>query len=214
MSVPPLRIRNLGTAGYLEVWRAMTTFTAERGPVTPDEMWTVEHPPVYTQGLNCALEPSARSEIPVVKTDRGGQITYHGPGQLVVYVLLDLRRRRLGVKNVVHGLEQAVIDLLAGFDIEAERIDGAPGVYVRDEKVAALGLRVRRGATYHGLSLNVDMDLTPFTRIDPCGYAGLKVTQLRALGVQRPMSTIRNDLVARLRMQIEGPAPSAAARQG
>jgi len=192
----------------------MTTFTAERGPVTPDEMWTVEHPPVYTQGLNCALEPSARSEIPVVKTDRGGQITYHGPGQLVVYVLLDLRRRRLGVKNVVHGLEQAVIDLLAGFDIEAERIDGAPGVYVRDEKVAALGLRVRRGATYHGLSLNVDMDLTPFTRIDPCGYAGLKVTQLRALGVQRPMSTIRNDLVARLRMQIEGPAPSAAARQG
>jgi len=192
----------------------MTAFTTKRGPLTADEVWTVEHPPVYTQGLNCALQPSGHSRIPVVKTDRGGQITYHGPGQLVVYVLIDLRRRGLGVKDVVRGLEQGVIDLLAGCDIEGHRIHGAPGVYVHDEKVAALGLRVRRGATYHGLSVNVDMDLTPFTRIDPCGYAGLAVTQLRALGIQRPMPVIRSDLIGRLCTWIEGREPRAAAGRG
>ncbi len=214
MSVPPLRIRDLGTSEYVQVWRAMTAFTAARGPTTADEIWTVEHPPVFTQGLNCTLRPSGAAEIPVVKTDRGGQITYHGPGQLVLYLLVDLRRRGLGVKEVVRGLEQAVIDLLAAHAIEADRIEGAPGVYVRGEKVAALGLRVRRGATYHGLSVNVDMDLTPFTWIDPCGQAGLTVTQLRALGIGQSVHAVRADLVGRLRTWIEGPAPRAAAGGG
>lgn len=183
-----LRVRHLGRADYLQTWRAMREFTESRADDTADEVWVLEHPAVYTLGLNGRAahvpEPGA---IPVVHCDRGGQITYHGPGQLVLYTLVDLRRRRLGIRQFVDRLEQAVVDLLAGYGIHGERRAGAPGVYVDGAKIAALGLRVRRGATYHGLSLNVDMDLAPFRRIDPCGFAGLRVTQLRDLiGPCRP----------------------------
>ncbi len=161
----------------------MQGFTEARAAATDDEVWLVEHPPVFTLGRAAlpdhVLDPGS---IPVVRTDRGGQVTYHGPGQLVIYPLLDLRRGGLGIKHFVHLLEECVIELLAGYDIRAARRPGAPGVYVADAKIAALGLRVRRGCSYHGVSLNVDMDLAPFARINPCGYPGLRVTQLSALG--------------------------------
>lgn len=181
----PLRVQRPGTVEYLRCWRDMQAFTEARTPVTPDELWFLEHPPVYTLGRNGKdehlLDPGT---IPVLRVDRGGQVTYHGPGQLVVYTLLDLRRRQLGVQSLVNRLEQAVIDLLSGHAIHAERRSGAPGVYVDGCKIAALGLRVRRGCSFHGLSLNVNMDLSPFTRINPCGYHGLQVTQLADLGIE------------------------------
>ncbi|MDD3650770.1 MAG: lipoyl(octanoyl) transferase LipB [Immundisolibacter sp.] len=167
---------------YAACLAAMQEFTDRRDADTADELWLVEHPPVFTLGL--AGEPRHvldAGDIPVVRCDRGGQVTYHGPGQVVLYALLDLNRMGLGVKALVTTLEQAVIDLLAGLDIAAERRPGAPGVYVAGAKIAALGLRVRRGCCYHGLSVNVAMDLAPFGRINPCGYAGLAVTQLRDL---------------------------------
>lgn len=179
-----LRVRHLGRREYTPVWRAMQDFTAARAGDTPDELWLVEHPPVFTLGRNGrrahVLDPGA---IPVVFTDRGGQITYHGPGQAVIYALIDLRRRGMGVRALVNGLQQTVIDFLARQGIAAGTRLRAPGVYVRDEKVAALGLRIKNGCSYHGLSFNVDMDLAPFRRIDPCGYPGLEVTQLKDLGV-------------------------------
>lgn len=157
----------------------MQEFTATRNANAADELWLVEHPPVYTQGMNGKPEHLLDlGDIPLVQTDRGGQVTYHGPGQVVVYVLIDLRRRGWGVRQLVGLLEQAVIDLLTGYGITAHTRRDAPGVYVQGKKIAALGLRVRHGCSYHGLSLNVAMDLAPFQRINPCGYAGLEVTQL------------------------------------
>lgn len=178
-----LNLRRLGRQDYAPVWHAMQRFTDSRDADTPDELWLVEHPPVFTLGqagsTDHVLSPG---DIPVIKVDRGGQVTYHGPGQVVAYPLIDLRRHKLGIRGMVRLLEQAVIDCLAGYGIRGERREGAPGVYVQDRKVAALGLRVRRGCTFHGLALNVAMDLSPYTRINPCGFKGLEVTQLSDLG--------------------------------
>jgi lipoyl(octanoyl) transferase len=172
-------VRNLGRIEYASALQSMRAFTRERGEATPDELWLVEHPPVYTLGQG-AKDVAVGNGIPVVKSDRGGEITYHGPGQVVLYALVDLARRGIKVKPFVALLEQAVIELVGP---RAERRAGAPGVYVGGAKVAALGIRVTRGRSYHGLSLNVDMDLSPFAAIDPCGFPGLPVTQLKDLGV-------------------------------
>lgn len=184
-SQPLLIKRLLGFRSYEEVWHAMQDFTDQRNSQTSDELWIVEHPPVYTQGLAGDPQHFHRgqdlSQIPVIKSDRGGQITYHGPGQLVFYPLIDLKRRSMGLKNLLNALEQSVIDLLARYQIQGERCLGAPGVYVGKAKIAFIGLKIRRGCSYHGLSLNVDMDLSPFKGINPCGYPGLLVTQLRDL---------------------------------
>jgi lipoyl(octanoyl) transferase len=177
--VEDIVVRKLGRADYLPTWQAMREFTRGRQESTPDELWLVEHPPVYTVGQGASI-PSLVSTIPVVKTDRGGDITYHGPGQVVLYALVDLVRRSIKVKRFVWLLEQAVIDLIGR---DAERKAGAPGVYVDGAKIAALGIRVVRGRAYHGVALNVDMDLSPFNAIDPCGYPGLRVTQMRDLGL-------------------------------
>jgi len=195
-----LAVRRLGLAQYEPTWRAMQRFTAARNAGTPDELWLVEHPPVYTLGLNGKAQhlPRTESGIPVIKVDRGGQITYHGPGQIVAYTLLDLRRRGLGVRALVRKLENAVIELLADYGIEAKGRSDAPGVYVAGAKVAALGLRVRNGCCFHGLSLNVDMDLSPFRAIDPCGYPGLQVTRLRDLGIDEPAGVVAEKLLAKL----------------
>ncbi len=179
-----LILRPLETAPYTDVWERMQRFTAERTPDSDDELWLLEHPPVYTLGRAARPEHlHTPGEIPVLRVDRGGQVTYHGPGQLLFYPLLDLPRARLGVRRLVELLEDAVIELLAQYDVPGERRTGAPGVYVAGRKLAALGLRVRHGCCYHGLSLNVAMELEPFSRIDPCGYRGLEVTQLRDLGI-------------------------------
>ncbi len=183
-----LIIRRLGLCEYEPVWRDMQAFTQARAADTPDQLWLVEHPPVYTFGLNAKPEHlHDPGNIPVIRCDRGGQVTYHGPGQVVVYCLIDLRRLGLGVKNFVQKLEQSIIELLAGYGVTAERQAGAPGVYVHGAKIAALGLRITRGASYHGIALNVDMNLEPFARINPCGYPGMAVTQLAALtsGIDR-----------------------------
>jgi lipoyl(octanoyl) transferase len=175
-----LLVCRLGLRELEPVWRAMQSFTDRRGPDTTDELWLVEHLPVYTLGQAGRSEHVLNpGDIPVIETDRGGQVTYHGPGQLVAYILLDLHRARLGVKRLVQLLEQSVVDLLAGYGIASSTRPGAPGVYAEGAKIAALGLRVRRGCSFHGLALNVDMDLEPFSRIDPCGYRGLAVTQIR-----------------------------------
>jgi lipoyl(octanoyl) transferase len=182
----------------------MQAFTARRTPDTPDELWLLEHPPVYTQGQ--AGKPEhliAATEIPVVPIDRGGQITYHGPGQIVAYVLVDLRRRGYGIRELVARMEQAVIDMLAGQGVVAERRAGAPGVYVAGAKIAALGLRVRQGCTYHGLALNVDMDLRPFSAINPCGYAGLAVTDCRSRGILSTVEEMERALSEALRRTID-----------
>ncbi len=177
----------------------MQAFTEGRDAATLDELWWVEHPPVFTQGLAGKAEHLlAPGDIPVVQVDRGGQVTYHGPGQLVVYCLLDVRRLGLGVRALVTALEQAVIELLAAHAIAAQTRPAAPGVYVADAKVASLGLRLRQGRSYHGLSLNLDMDLEPFTRINPCGYPGLRVTQLRDLGVELTLDAAAGELLPRL----------------
>lgn len=181
-----IRITHLGRVDYEPVWRAMQAFTAERTESTADELWVLEHPPVFTLGQAGKREHVlALGEIPVLAVDRGGQVTYHGPGQAVVYVLVDLKRRGYGVKELVWRMEQAVIDLLAQHKSVAGRRQGAPGVYVNGAKIAALGLRIKRGCSYHGLALNVDMDLRPFSQINPCGYPGMPVTQTLALGIAR-----------------------------
>jgi len=175
----PLIRRDLGRRAYPPVWEAMREFTDQRRVDQVDELWVVEHEPVFTQGLAGKPEHVLnRQDIPVVQTDRGGQVTYHGPGQAVVYPLLDIDRRGLGVRCLVDRLEQAVIDLLAELDIDGQRQDGAPGVFIEGAKIASIGLKVRRGRTYHGLAMNVDMDLAPFSCINPCGFAGLRMTQL------------------------------------
>jgi len=177
-------VKRLGQVAYEPTFQAMQDFTAARTPETPDELWIVEHPPVYTLGQ--AGKPEhilADIGIPVVKIDRGGQVTYHGPGQVVIYLLLDLTRLKIKVRELVIAIEQGVIDFMSAHGVVAERRAGAPGVYVGDAKIAALGLKIKNGCSYHGLSLNVDMDLYPFTAINPCGYAGLKVTQTRDLGI-------------------------------
>ena len=178
-------VRSLGLTDYEPTWRAMQAFTAQRGAGTPDEIWVTEHAPVYTLGVagRAAHLPRNRDDIPVVRIDRGGQITYHGPGQAVAYVLLDMKRRGLTVRPLVRLLEHGVIDLLSQYGVSAEARADAPGVYVGAAKIAALGLRISRGCCYHGIALNVAMDLSPFHAIDPCGYPGLAVTQLRDLGV-------------------------------
>jgi lipoyl(octanoyl) transferase len=188
-------INYLGKSDYQKTWDAMKDFTSQRRPDTRDELWITEHAPVFTQGLNGRsehlLDPG---EIPVLQIDRGGQVTYHGPGQLVVYCLLDIARLGLGVKGLVSRIENSVIELLEGYRVVAQTRPGAPGVYVAEAKIAALGLRIRKGCCYHGLSLNVDMDLEPFSRINPCGYQGLAVTQLRNLGVNAGVSQVGRDL--------------------
>lgn len=178
--LPAPHVRRLGLVPYEPTWRRMRDFTDARAPDTPDELWALSHPPVFTLGQQGQREHLlAPGAIPVVQIDRGGHVTYHGPGQLVIYPLLDLRRLRLGVRELVSALEGAVIDTLAGYGVTARARREAPGVYVGEAKIAALGLRVRRGCSYHGLALNVAMDLEPFGRINPCGYPGLVVTQLR-----------------------------------
>ncbi len=172
-------VKWLGRVDYEPTWRAMQHFTDERGPDTPDEIWLLEHPPVFTLGMNA--DPAhllAPGDIPVVQIDRGGQVTYHGPGQLVVYPLIDLRRAGLGVRDLVTALEKSVIDYAGTLGIYAETKPRAPGVYVHGRKLASIGIRVRRGASYHGLALNVNLDLAPFSRINPCGYQGLEMTRL------------------------------------
>ncbi|WP_232831139.1 lipoyl(octanoyl) transferase LipB [Peristeroidobacter agariperforans] len=192
-------IRWLGSVEYEPTWRAMQTFTNERDASTPDQIWFLEHPPVFTLGMNAAPEHLlAPGDIPVVQIDRGGQVTYHGPGQLVVYPLLDVRRAGLGVRQLVMALENAIIDLLASWNIEAVAKRDAPGVYVNGRKVASIGLRIRRGSSYHGLAFNVAMDLQPFQRINPCGYRGLEVTDLRSLGVNASVQEVADALAPRL----------------
>jgi lipoyl(octanoyl) transferase len=201
-----LTVRQLGITDYLPIWRAMQVFTAQRGAATRDEIWLTQHPPVYTQGIAGKAEHLLRADtgIPLVKIDRGGQITYHGPGQLVAYLLLDLKRRNLSVRPLVRKMESAVINLLGGYGIVANYRTDAPGVYVtvtaneNAAKVAALGLRIKNGCCYHGLALNIDMDLTPFDAINPCGYAGMRVTQLSALGVVEPFDAISDKLTQHL----------------
>ena len=177
-----LIVRRLGVVEYLPTLEAMRSFTAERDEGTADEIWLLQHPPVFTQGQAGKAEHLlAPGDIPVVQVERGGQVTYHGPGQLVAYLMLNLRRQKLGVRDLVTAMELALVDVMASYGIEAAPKADAPGVYVNGEKIASLGLRVRRGCSFHGLALNVDMDMTPFLRINPCGYAGLKMVQLKDL---------------------------------
>ena len=184
---------------YGPVWRAMQRFTADRDAHTGDELWLVEHPAVFTVGLNGKPEHLlAPGDIPVVKVDRGGQVTYHGPGQVVAYLLMDLRRRRLGVRELVATLEQAVIEVLRDRGVAGRSRADAPGVYVEGRKIAALGLRVKRGCSYHGVALNADLDLAPFGRINPCGYAGMEVTSLDRLGVDSDPARAGDDLLSHL----------------
>lgn len=190
-----MRVRRPGLVDYRVAFDDMVRFTMERDPGTPDELWLLQHPPVFTLGMNA--DPAHvldAGDIPVVRVDRGGQVTYHGPGQVVAYVLLDLGRRHLGVRALVSLLEDVVVATLARYDIRAASRPAAPGVYVDGAKIASLGLRVRRGASYHGLALNVDMDLAPFARINPCGYPGIEVTQVAALGGPADPDQVSRDL--------------------
>ncbi len=196
---PHIHIRALGMVDYEPTWREMQRFTAERDADTVDEIWLLQHPPTYTQGQagkpEHLLNPTA---IPVVKIDRGGQITYHGPGQIVAYLLLDLRRWKINVRELVRLMEQSVIDRLAEYGVQAEGRVEAPGVYVNGAKIAALGLKIKNGCSYHGLSFNVDMDLTPFANINPCGYQGLKVTQCLEHGITVPLEELQAELTQNL----------------
>lgn len=194
---PPadLVIKRLGLVEYEPTWRDMQTFTDRRDAQTADEIWLLQHPPVYTLGLNGSPEHLlAPADIPVINIDRGGQVTYHGPGQLVVYPMIDLRRQSLGVRELVSALEQSVIDLAMNHGIEAQARADAPGVYVAGRKLASLGLRIRRGCSYHGLAFNIDMDLEPFSRINPCGFEDLEVTQLKDLGGPADLEQVATEL--------------------
>ena len=203
MPANTILIRWLGLQDYEPVWRRMQQFTDQRDENTQDEIWLVEHSPVFTLGMNGKPEHVLNpGNIPVIKIDRGGQVTYHGPGQLVAYLLIDLKRRKLGVRAMVEKIEQAIIDLLADYQIEARGRRDAPGVYVGERKIAALGLRVRRGCSYHGLALNVSMDLEPFSRINPCGYPGLEVTQLADLGGPENINRVAPELCNYLARQL------------
>ena len=192
-------VRSLGLDEYQPTWDAMKQFTAARSAATPDEIWLLQHPPVYTQGLAGKPEHLLHStNIPVVKIDRGGQITYHGPGQIVAYLLLDLRRWKINVRDLVRVMERAVTDLLAEFGVAAQGREDAPGVYVGDAKIASLGLKIKNGCCYHGLALNVAMDLTPFANINPCGYAGLRITQTCELGITVSINELQAQLAQNL----------------
>jgi len=192
-------VRRLGRVRYEPIWETMRFFNQARGPATPDEIWLLEHEPVFTLGLAGRAEHVLDAgDIPVVHSDRGGQVTYHGPGQVVAYLMLDLRRRNLGVKELVRRIEQAVIELLRGYRIEGARRQGMPGVYVDDAKVAAVGLRIANGCSYHGVALNVDVDLAPFACIDPCGYPGLATTRLADLGVTEDPQQVEQRLLEAL----------------
>lgn len=194
-----MKSRKLGLVAYEPTWRAMQAFNSARDAATEDELWLVEHPPVFTLGLAGRPEHVLDAgDIPVVATDRGGQVTYHGPGQAVAYTMLDLRRLRMGAKELVRRIEQAVIETLAGYGIEGARRTGMPGVYVRDAKIAAIGLRIARGCSYHGVALNSDLDLAPFSRIDPCGYPGLASTRLVDHEVRDNMENVHGRLAASL----------------
>lgn len=198
-----LHIQHLGRCGYEPTWRRMQRYTNERTPESTDQIWLLEHPPVFTLGRAALQEHLIDpGDIPVIRVDRGGQVTYHGPGQLMAYLLLDLNAAGLGVRQLVSLIEQTIIGLLKEYAIEAEAQPGAPGVYVRKKKIAALGLRVRRGCTFHGLSLNVDMDLGPFSRINPCGYPGLEVTQLADLGGPTDLNEVGVNLAHHLARQL------------
>lgn len=195
----PLVVRRLGLVEYEPTWAAMRAFTDARTAETPDELWLLEHPPVFTLGQAGKPEHLLRETgIPLVKIDRGGQITYHGPGQIVVYLLVDLHRRHIKVREMVNLMEQALIDCLADYGLVAERKDGAPGVYIDGAKIAALGLRVRNGCTYHGLALNVDADLAPFSAINPCGYEGLQTIRMKDFGVTDGVDAVGERLLAHL----------------
>jgi lipoyl(octanoyl) transferase len=200
-----VQIKRLGLRQYAPAVEAMRAFTAQRKEDTSDELWLLEHPPVYTLGLGAdpAHGPKVENGIPVVSTERGGEITYHGPGQIVLYTLIDLARRGIKVREFVRLLEQAAIDTLALYGVRGERKPGAPGIYVDGAKIAALGLRVSRGRAYHGLALNVDMDLSPFAAIDPCGYPGLRVTQARNLGIRESCDALGTRLAEMLVERLE-----------
>ena len=201
---PCLRVRRLGRVEYAPTFAAMQEFTATRTAETADELWIVEHLPVFTLGQAGKPEHLLRDiGIPLVQIDRGGQVTYHGPGQVVIYLLLDLNRRQLKVRELVRHIEQAVIDLLAAHGVTAERHTNAPGVYVAGAKIAALGLRIRRGCSYHGVALNVQMDLSPFAAINPCGYPGLAVTQTHDLGLALTPDTAAEELTRHLLLQLQ-----------
>ena len=204
---PACHVRRLGRVEYLATLNQMRSMTAARDDAAADEIWLLEHPPVYTAGLNARPEHFAKhSSVPLIECDRGGQVTYHAPGQLIAYCLFDINRLGIGVRQMVKAMEQALIELLSGLGIDAHRVVGAPGVYVEQRKIAALGLRIRRGCTYHGLSLNIDMDLAPFDAIDPCGYRGLQVTQLRDFGITTPLKELGETLATLLRKHIHAAA--------
>lgn len=187
-----LHVHHLGLQAYTDVWHDMQYFTEQRTSRTDDEIWFVQHPPVFTLGKNGNPDDIHNPEdIPVVKVDRGGQVTYHGPGQLMIYPLIDLKRARLGVRSLVTALEQTVVDLSADYGVAACSRSDAPGVYVQDRKIASVGLRVRRGASYHGMALNIDLDLEPFSRINPCGFSDLEVTDLQSVGIQQERNVIQ-----------------------
>jgi len=189
-------IRQLGMQPYQTVWEDMKRFTVERTPDTPDELWILEHPAVYTQGQAGKAEHILNSQnIPIVQTDRGGQVTYHGPGQLIAYVLMNLTRRQLGIRTMVCHLERVLINVLKTYDIQAQRQSGAPGVYVGERKIASIGLRVKQGCTYHGIALNVDLDLNPFRGINPCGYAKLEMTQIKDYNQMVTMSNVNQRFI-------------------
>jgi len=204
---PVLSVRYRGLADYNTTWREMQAFTDTRTAGSPDELWLLQHPPVFTLGRNGKTKHLLQytGSIPVIHVDRGGQVTYHGPGQLVAYPLLDLKRRRLGIQSLVRILEQSVINLLTDYSIRAGRRESAPGVYVDGRKIASLGLRVRRGCCYHGLSLNVNMDLAPFSMINPCGFADLEVTQLAELGIDASLDAVTVQYRRHLERLLNGP---------
>lgn len=199
-----LLVKNLGMQPYLPIWEAMKTFTLTRGDTTPDEFWCLEHYPVFTQGSSGKPEHILQvSDIPIIQTDRGGQVTYHGPGQLVIYFLMDLRRKGFGIRHLVSGIENAVISLLKEYDVMAQARPEAPGVYIGNAKICSLGLRVKRGCSYHGLSLNVNMDLTPFSYINPCGLQNITMTQMSSLGIALPVSAVAEKLLPHLKQALE-----------
>ena len=201
-------IRDLGLVNYADSLADMQRFTRARNATTQDEIWLLEHPPVFTLGRNGKQEHLHKTgDIPVIHVDRGGQVTYHGPGQLIVYPLLNIKRRQLGVQSLVKILEQSVIDLLADYSLSAQRREKAPGVYIDNRKLAALGLRIRKGCSFHGLSLNVDMDLSPFSMINPCGYSDLEVTQLKDLGINDSMENISTQFQTHFERLLDKPAP-------
>jgi lipoyl(octanoyl) transferase len=199
-----LKLRYLGTQPYLETWQAMSDFTDQRNELTSDEIWVVEHPAVFTQGTAGKAEHLLQqTDIPVVRSDRGGQITYHAPGQLIVYLLINIRRKDFNVRSLVTFIEQGIIELLNDYNVKAVAKADAPGVYVNGKKIASLGLKIRRGCSFHGLALNVDMDLSPFLQINPCGYAGLEMTQCKNEGIKLSVKELAPLLIKKLNHQLQ-----------